>query len=78
MPTKKKIAKNAIVKNSNFESEQITIGDGAKVTDVFIKAKKLIIKSNARLTGCKLFSDGIVMVGKETIIKEHTIINAFK
>ena len=78
MLTKKKIAKNALVKNSNIESEQITIEDGAKLTDVFIKAKKVIIKSNATLMGCKLFSDGIVTVGKETIIKEHAVINAFK
>ncbi len=78
MPTKKKIAKNAIVKNSKFESDEVIIENGAKITDVYIKAKKITVKSNAILTSCKLFSGGEVTIGKDTTIKEQTIINAFK
>ena len=78
MSSKKKIARNALVKNSKFESNIITIEDGAKITDVYIKARKITIKSNAVLTGCKLFSNGDVIIGKDTTVKEQTIINAFK
>jgi maltose O-acetyltransferase len=45
---------------------------------VEIKAKEIIVKSGAILTGCKIFSDGNVVIGKNTTIKEQTIINAFQ
>ena len=73
-----KIAKNASVKNSNFESNEITISDHSKLSNVYIKAKKIIIKTNAVLTNCKLISDGVVTIGNNTIIKENSVVNAFK
>ena len=72
------IAKSAKLKNSKFESNDVRIESGARLQDVFIKAKKVIIKSNATLTNCKLFSDGVVTIGENTTVKEQVIINAFK
>jgi acetyltransferase-like isoleucine patch superfamily enzyme len=68
----------AVIKNSNIDSNQTTIEDGAKLTDVEIKGREIIIKSGATLTDCKIFSEGTVHVGCKTVIKEGTIINAFK
>jgi acetyltransferase-like isoleucine patch superfamily enzyme len=72
------ISKLAEIKNSDFLSNNVIIEDGAKLIGVHIKAKGIIIKSNAILTDCKLFSDGTATIGEGTVIKEHTIINAFK
>ena len=71
-------SKTSIVKNSKFDAEEVVIEDGAQVTNVEIKARKIMIKSKATLTDCKIFSDGMVMIGKESVIKERVIINAFK
>jgi acetyltransferase-like isoleucine patch superfamily enzyme len=72
------IAKNVEIKNSHFKSENIRIEDGSKLTDVQIAAKKIVIKSNTSLTDCKLFSDGAITIGENTVIKERALINAFK
>jgi acetyltransferase-like isoleucine patch superfamily enzyme len=64
--------------NSKLCSSSISIEKGASLTNVEIKAKEIIVKSGAILTGCKIFSDGNVMIGENTTIKEHTIINAFQ
>ena len=72
------IAKNVEIKNSHFKSENIRIENGSKLTDVQIAAKKIVIKSNTSLTDCKLFSDGVITIGENTVIKERALINAFK
>jgi acetyltransferase-like isoleucine patch superfamily enzyme len=72
------IAKNVEIKNSHFKSENIRIEDGSKLTDVQIAAKKIVIKSHTSLTDCKLFSDGVITIGENTVIKERALINAFK
>lgn len=64
--------------NSKLCSSSISIEKGASLTNVEIKAKEIIVKSGAILTGCKIFSDGNVVIGKNTTIKEQTIINAFQ
>lgn len=64
--------------NSKLCSSSISIEKGASLTNVEIKAKEIIVKSGAILTGCKIFSDGNVVIGKNTMIKEQTIINAFQ
>ena len=56
----------------------ISIEKDATLTDVEIKAKEIVVKSGAILTGCKIFSDGNVMIGEKTTIKERTVINSFK
>jgi acetyltransferase-like isoleucine patch superfamily enzyme len=35
------------------------------------------MERNAELTNCKLFSDRTITIGENTVIKEHSIINAF-
>jgi acetyltransferase-like isoleucine patch superfamily enzyme len=64
--------------NSKLCSSSISIEKGASLTNVEIKAKEIIVKSGAILTGCKIFSGGNVVIGKNTTIKEQTIINAFQ
>lgn len=64
--------------NSKLYSSSVSIEKGASLTNVEIKAKEIIVKSGAILTGCKIFSDGNVVIGKNTTIKEQTIINAFQ
>jgi acetyltransferase-like isoleucine patch superfamily enzyme len=64
--------------NSKLCSSSISIEKGASLTNVEIKAKEIRVKSGAILTGCKIFSDGNVMIGENTTIKEQTIINAFQ
>ena len=72
------ISKNADIKNSQIKSGNVRIEGGSKLTDVQITAKKVVIKSNTSMTDCKLFSDGVVTIGENTVIKEHALINAFK
>ena len=60
------ISKSAEIKNSHLDSNDIDIDDGAKLIDVHMKARKIILKSNATLTNCKLFSDGIITIGEKT------------
>ena len=72
------ISKLAKIKNFRNDCNNIIIEEGVKLKDVYIKAKKLIIKANASLTDCKLFSEGTITIGEETIVKEKSIINAFK
>ncbi len=74
----KKIAKSAIVKNSKIESGNITICRNVKLENVQIKAKKIIIDTDSTLTNCKIFSNGEVTIGKNCVIKEQVIINAFR
>lgn len=75
---KKKIAKSATIKNTSLESGEISVGEKVKLDGVFIKAKKIVIKPNAVLTNCKLFSEGTVFIGENSVIKENAVINAFK
>ena len=72
------ISSSASLKNSKLCSSQISIEKGASLTDVEIKAKEIVVKAGAILTGCKIFSDGNIVIGENTTIKERTIINAFK
>jgi acetyltransferase-like isoleucine patch superfamily enzyme len=72
------ISSSASLKNSKLCSSQISIEKGASLTDVEIEAKEIVVKAGAILTGCKIFSDGNIVIGENTTIKERTIINAFK
>lgn len=74
---KQNISKDAIVKNSKFESDYINIKSGAKLTDVFIKAKKIDIDSDVILTNCKIISNNSVIIKKNSEVKENSVINAF-
>jgi acetyltransferase-like isoleucine patch superfamily enzyme len=75
---KKDISRSAEVRDSSLQSKHVIIESGAKLTHVDIRAKKILLRSNSILTDCKIFSDGTVDIGKNAIIKERTIINAFK
>ena len=75
---KTEISRSAEVIDSNLQSKHIVIESGAKLRHVDITAKKILLRSNSILTGCKIFSDGVVDIGNDVIIKERTIINAFK
>jgi len=72
------ISKNADIKNSQIKSGNVRIEGGSKLTGVQITAKKVVIESNTSMTDCKLFSDGVVTIGENTVIKERALINAFK
>ncbi len=72
------ISDSSSVKNFQSDCKDIEIAEGVKLSDVYIKAKKLIIKANACLTNCKLFSEGTITIGEKTIVKENSIINSFK
>jgi acetyltransferase-like isoleucine patch superfamily enzyme len=73
-----KISPSAHIENSKLYSSHVAIGKDARLTDVEIKARGITVKSGATLSGCKLFSDGNIVIGQGTTIKERTIINAFK
>ena len=75
---KKEISQSAEVVDSNLQSKHIVIESGAKLRRVDIKAKKILIGSNSILTDCKMFSDGMIDVGNNVIVKEHAAISAFK
>jgi acetyltransferase-like isoleucine patch superfamily enzyme len=68
----------ASLENSKLSSSHVSIEKGVRLTDVEIKAREITIKSGSVLTGCKIFSDGNIVIGKNTTIKERTIINSFK
>ena len=72
------ISSSATLKNSKLFSPWVSVEEGASLTDVEIRAKCISVKAGANLTGCKIFSDGNVVIGENTIVKERTIINAFK
>ena len=74
----KNISDSAEVRGSNLQSKHIVIQSGTKLTHVDIRAKKIFVRSNSILTDCKIFSDGVVDIGRDVTIKERTIINAFK
>jgi maltose O-acetyltransferase len=71
------ISKLAELHNSKVLSENISIEDGTKLTDTHIEGKEVIVESDVVLNGCKIFSDGKIFIGKNSVIKENTIINAF-
>lgn len=75
---KQLIAKSAKIRKSKLESEYIEIGPRVNISGAYIKAKKIIIKSDAILTNCKIISDGPVIIGKNSTIKENAVINAFR
>src|SRR5919205_3026616 len=72
------ISKNADIKNSQIKSGNVRIEGGSKLAGVQITAKKVVIKSNTSMTDCKMFSDGMIDIGNDVIIKERAVINAFK
>jgi acetyltransferase-like isoleucine patch superfamily enzyme len=78
MQSKISISETAHVSKSNFDANTVRISSGARLNHVYMKAKKVVVNSNSILTDCKLFSEGIITIGQESIIKERTIINAFK
>jgi acetyltransferase-like isoleucine patch superfamily enzyme len=73
-----KISPFASLENSKLYSSHVSIGKDARLTDVEIKAREITVKTGAVLTGCKIFSDGNIVIGQGTSIKERTIINAFR
>jgi len=72
------ISRLAILKNAKLSSSRISIEKGVRLSDVEIKAKEITVKSGAILNDCKIFSDGNIVIGKNTTIKERTVINAFR
>lgn len=74
---KRIIAKTAKIKNSKIKASYIKIDHGATLEGVEIQAKKIIIKKNANLTKCKIFSEGSLEIGENATIKENSIINSF-
>jgi len=78
MPSHIDIANSADLTNSNIDARDVVICAGAKINNVQIKAKNVRIGSVSSLTDCKLFSDGAISVGYNTVVKERTVINAFK
>ena len=74
---KRIIAKTAKIKNSKIKASYIKIDHGVTLDGVEIKAKKIIIKKNANLNKCKIFSDGSLEIGENSTIKENSIINSF-
>jgi acetyltransferase-like isoleucine patch superfamily enzyme len=75
---KKIISKTAKIKNCKLDCDVIKILDGVKLDGVYIKAKKLTINKNSHLNGCKLLTNESVNIGMNSVIKENSIINAFK
>src|SRR5919199_3877183 len=75
---KKEISPSAEVIDSNLQSRYIVIESGAKLRRIDVKAKKLLVRSNSNLRDCKMFSDGMIDIGNDVIIKERAVINAFK
>lgn len=71
------IAKNAQIVDTKLESDNVIIADGVKMNKVHVKAEKLVVDEGAELSCCKLFSNGIIKIGKKAVIKEDAIINAF-
>ena len=72
---KKEISRSAEVSDSNLQSKHIVIESVAKLRHVDITARKILLRSNSILTDCKIFSDGVVDIGKDVII-ELDILNA--
>jgi carbonic anhydrase/acetyltransferase-like protein (isoleucine patch superfamily) len=66
------------LKNAKLNSSRLFIEKGVRLTNVEIKAREITIKSGSVLTGCKIFSDGNIVIGENTTIKERTVINAFR
>jgi len=65
--------------SNTIDSPESTIDKGAKLDNVTIQAKKVLIKKGAVLSDCKLFAlDGEVVIGEDVTIKERSILNAFK
>ena len=61
-----KISPFASLENSKLYSSHVSIGKDARLTDVEIKAREITVKSGAVLTGCKIFSDGNIVIGQGT------------
>ena len=72
---KKEISRSAEIVDSNLQSKHVVIESGAKLRHVDITARKILLRSNSILTDCKIFSDGMVDIGKDVII-ELDILNA--
>jgi acetyltransferase-like isoleucine patch superfamily enzyme len=65
--------------SNTIDSPDATVDDSAKLSNVVIQARKVLIKKDAVLSDCKLFApDGDVIIGEGVTIKERSIISAFK
>lgn len=62
-----------------IDSPHAIIDKSAKLDNVVIKARKILVKKDAVLSDCKLFApSGEVIIGEGVTIKERSILNAFK
>lgn len=62
-----------------IDSPDATVDKSAKLSNVVIQARKVLIKKDAVLSDCKLFApDGEVIIGEGVTIKERSILSAFK
>jgi len=65
--------------SNTIDSSDVIIDKSAKLDNVIIRARKVLIKNSAILSDCKLFApDGEVVIGEGVTIKERSILNAFK
>jgi acetyltransferase-like isoleucine patch superfamily enzyme len=65
--------------NNTIDSPDATVDMSAKLNNVIIQARKVLIKKGAVLYDCKLFApDGEVIIGEGVTIKERAILSAFK
>ena len=71
------ISKNAQIIDTKLESDNVIIADGVKMNKVHVRAEKLVVEEGADLSCCKIFSNGIIKIGKKVVIREDAIINAF-
>ncbi|HEY7571817.1 MAG TPA: hypothetical protein VH796_10655 [Nitrososphaeraceae archaeon] len=78
MPSNKVIADSADLIDSNIDANNVVISNGAKLNKVQIKARNVRIGAGSSLENCKLFSDGLLYVGKNTTIKERAVVSAFR
>ena len=65
--------------SNTIDSPDATVDSSAKLSNVVIQARKVLIKKDAVLSDCKLFApDGDVIIGEGVTIKERSILSAFK
>jgi|SRR5215467_2232801 len=72
------IAASAYLIDSTIDAKNVVISDGAKLNKVQIKARNVRIGAGSSLENCKLFSDGLICLGRNTTIKERAVISAFR
>jgi acetyltransferase-like isoleucine patch superfamily enzyme len=64
--------------NSILDCNDVKVDGTAILKNVQIKARRLVIGEKTILNSCKIISSGSVVIGKNTIIKENAVINAFR